>query len=170
MQDVEYTEEGDGIVLPAVDREEFELPASAYGAKVKHDKDGNATAVTLPKDRVLKFAKPGGRVSGKRLYTIKAIKPDGAVIQIPLEPQINNNVASPENALGAQFYSRKGYQVLLDIATGEVVFCPTADCWAASNPQHGKFCCEAHKALTAPEAPDSGFSANATTSANTWRI
>ena len=167
METFESTEEG--IKLPPVDREEFELPSSAFGAKVKLNKDGNPVTVTIPKENILPFAEPGKRVGAKRLYTVKAVKPDGSVTQIPFEAQINNNVASPENALGLQYYVRKGFMVLFDFGSGTGAFCPTWDCWAKWNPEFGGFCCLAHKEITAPESESGpGFGEGSTTS-SIWK-
>lgn len=157
-----------GITLRNVDRDLHELPESAYAADVELDTDGKATKVGLAEDRFLPFAEPGGRVAAKRLYTVKAEKPDGAVVQIPLEPQINNNVAAPDMFIGLQFYTRKGFNVFFDLETGEPAFCPTWDCWAEA----GKFdgcCSQAHAEITMP-ADDSSrntFGGEATTS-RTW--
>lgn len=168
MQNFEVTEEGDGVKLPDVDREEFELPSYAFGAKVTRDKDGNPTKVTLPKERVLKFAKPGKNVGFKRLFTVKAMKPDGTVIQIPLERQINNNVASPEDAIGLRKYTKRGYKAFYDFEHNQALFCGTWDCWAAADPKHGNFCCAAHKDITQPEENAGAFGLGATT-ASLWK-
>lgn len=162
----------DELLLRDVDREEFEFPSTAYGAKTKFDKDGNVTAVTLPSKgkRILKFAKPGGRVGAKRLYTVKAEKANGSVVQVPMEGQINNNVASPENFIGLRHYEKRGMNIFFDYDTGRGAFCPTLDCWAKWNDQFAGFCCPAHREITAPEADSSGgaFGQGATTSRNVW--
>lgn len=155
-----------GIVLGEVDREEHELPASAFGAKVEHDKDDRVVSVEFPEERFLPFDKAGKNVGYKRLYTVKAEKTDGSVIQVPLEDQINNNVASPENAIGLQFYARRGVNLLFDFESGEAAFCPTWDCWAQWNKEFGGFCCAAHKEITKPDNEGGSFGQGATTSRN----
>lgn len=152
-----------GIMLRTIDREYHELPSTAYGAEVEHDHDKNPIKVTLAEDRFLPFGKVGARVAAKRLYTVKGEKPDGTVIQIPLENQINNNVASPENAIGLQMYQRRGINVLFDFETGEAAFCPTWDCWAPWNGKLNGFCSEEHKAITKPDPGNSPFGSQVTT-------
>jgi hypothetical protein len=156
------------LVLPAIDRERHELPSTAYGAEVEHDKDGRPISVALPEDYAVPFAPAGKEVAFKRLYTIKAVKPDGTLVQIPFEDQINNNVASPENAIGLRGYQRKGFHILFDFETHEGAMCPTWDCWAKWDSKLHGFCSEKHMAITKPkdDAAGSRFGQNATTSAS----
>lgn len=156
-----------GIELRTVDRELFDLPAAAFGAEVEHDKDDRVVSVNLPEERFIAFAPAGKRVAAKRLYTIKAEKADGTLIQVPLEDQINNNIASPQNAIGLQVYSRRGVNVFFDFETGEAAFCPTWDCWAAWDSKNDGFCSEQHKAITKGDETEGAFGAGATTS-RTW--
>ena len=158
----------EGLILRVIDRDEFELPSSAYGAVTEFDKDGNAIKVELEEERFVPFAAPGRRIGAKRIYTIKAEHRDGTLVQLALEDQINNNVSSPENAIGLQLYSRRGVNVLFDYETGEAAFCPSWDCWAKWNSKLDGFCSEAHRAITkGDEDEDAGFGRNATTS-RTW--
>jgi hypothetical protein len=155
----------EGVLLRTIDREEYELPSTAYDSVTEHDKDGNPIKVDLPEERFLAFAKPGGRIGSKRIYTIKAEKTDGTMVQVPLEDQINNNVASPQNAIGLQFYARRGMNVFFDFDTGEAAFCPSWDCWAKWNSKFDGFCSAEHKAITKGDTDEpSGFSLGATTS------
>lgn len=159
-----------GISLRTVDRELIEKPATAFDSTTTHDKDGRPLTVEMPEVRFFPFAKPGRPVATKRLYTIKGEKADGTLIQIPLEDQINNNIASPENAIGLQLYSRRGINVFFDFETGEAAFCPTWDCWAQWNKEFDGFCSDVHREITKGEtqnAASSGFGAGATTS-RTW--
>ena len=156
-----------GIVLRDVDREIYELPESAFAAEVELDHDGKAKKVTLAEDRFLPFKDPGARVEAKRLYTVKAEKTDGTVVQIPLEPQINNNIAAPDMFIGLQFYTRKGYNVFFDLETGVSAHCPTWGCWAKWNKDLDGFCCEAHREITKPATSSGQFGEGATTS-RTW--
>lgn len=153
----------DGVTLPPVDRELFELPSSAYQAEVEHDKDDRVVSVELAEERFIPFEKPGKVVEHKRIYTIKGVKKDGTVLQMPLEDQINNNIASPENAVGLQFYVRKGIIPFFDFATMAGAFCPTRDCWAKWNNKFEGFCCEQHKLITRPGDPTRGFGPGSTT-------
>lgn len=153
-----------GIVLPKIDRELHELPSTAMGAKVRLDNDGNPIEV-VDEASFVPFADPGKRVASKRLYTIKVIKGDGTLIQVPFENQVNNNIASPENAIGLRGFQRKGFQVLFDFETHTAAFCPTWGCWAEWNDKLDGFCSESHREITKPKDDDSSrFGTNATTS------
>lgn len=158
-----------GVTLPPVDRGFHEFPAAAFEAESEFDKDGNAIATELAEERTIKFAEPGRPVKHDVLYTVKAIKPSGAVVQLPLEDQINNQVASPENVIGLQVYVRKDFTVLWDFAKNVGVFCPTKDCWAKWNDKFAGFCHESHRAITKPEGNVGGFGEGATTS-RTWQM
>jgi len=156
----------EGVFLRDVDREIFELPESAFGADVELNDDGHAVEVTLPEKRFMPFADAGARVEAKRLYTVKAEKTDGTIVQIPLEPQINNNVAAPDMFIGLQHYTRKGYNVLFDLETGIGAFCPTWGCWAKWNKDTEGYCSERHAEITKPSAVEGSFGSGATTSRN----
>ena len=168
METETLPEAATGVKLREVNREDYEFPSTAYGAKCKFDKDGNVTGVTLPKERFLSFDKPGKRIDAKRLYTVKSEKANGAVVQLPLEGQINNNVASPDNYIGIRKYQKRGFNIFFDFETGIGAFCPARDCWAAWNNSFGGFCTPAHKELTQPEQRSGGsiFNQDATTSGN----
>lgn len=155
----------EGILLRTIDRDVHEFPTSAHDSVSELDKDSRPISVELPEERWLEFAPPGRQIGAKRIYTIKAEKRDGSVVQLALEDQINNNVASPENAIGLQFYSRRGINVFFDFETGEAAFCPSWDCWAKWNPKFEGFCSEVHRTITkGDEDPDAGFGKGATTS------
>lgn len=164
------TKKVDGVehlVLPNVDRELNELPSGAYGAIVTHDKDGRTETVELPEERLVPFQDAGKRVEFKRLYTIKGMSPDGTLVQIPFENQINNNVASPENAIGLRGYLRRGFTVFFDFETHEGAFCPTWGCWAKWDEDHQGFCSPSHQGITKPrDDAGSRFGQNATTSSS----
>lgn len=155
-----------GIVLHPVDEELYELPSSAFGAVVEHDKDDRVLKVELPEERFVPFNKPGARVGAKRLYTVKGMKADGTLIQIPLEDQINNNVASPADAVGLRGYVRRGIDVFYDFDTGEGAYCPTWDCWAEWNGKLDGFCTDAHREITKGAEGSGPFGQGATTSRN----
>ncbi len=154
----------EGITLPNVNREDYPTPSGAYGAVSTLDDNGNVLSVELEEDRVMLFDKPAKRVKHDVLYTVKAMKPSGAVVQLPLEDQINNQVASPENLVGVMPYVRKGFILFWDTAKGKGVFCPTKDCFAKWNYKIAGFCDPSHLAITAPEGKNLGFGEGATTS------
>jgi hypothetical protein len=154
-----------GVSLREIDRDRYPLPQSAFGADVTLDDDKKAIAVEIPEERFMAFDKPGKRIAAKRLYTVKGEKPDGSVTQIPLEGQINNNLAAPDMFIGLQFYTRKGFNVFFDLETGVGAFCPTWDCWAEWNKDINGFCSEAHRNITKPEKAEGPFEAQSTTSA-----
>lgn len=154
-----------GIVLPDVVREDLDRdPTAAFGSVVE---DGEWKSV--PKDRFVPFAKPGGRLEAKRMYTIKAHSPDGVLRQIPLEGQINNHTASPDTGLGLQLYIRRGYVVYWDPADHSTAFCPTWGCFAEANKKFNNFCTPEHKEISQPEQDRQGFSLNPTTTSSSMR-
>jgi hypothetical protein len=161
-----------GVVLPDVDTDAFNhIPSTAIGSvAVREDESDVRSRIVdaeVPKGRFLPFDRPGRRIETKAIYTVKAHTPDGRLVQLPLEDQINNQIASPENFVGLQYYVRKGFEVFIDFATGKALFCPTWGCYAEWNDKYHGFCSEAHQAVTKPEAGKeaSGFSLGATTSA-----
>ncbi len=142
---------------------------SAVGVEFDLDSDGrpNTDTVRYPGEGdtiTLKFAEPGRPVEHKVIYTVKAISPDGVLVQLPLEEQINNHVASPEDFVGLRFYTRKGFTVLWDFEHRLGVYCPTRDCWAKWNDSFDGACSPQHKAITIPTKEPGKFSDGATTS------
>ncbi len=143
--------------------------ASAYGVEFDLDSAGRPIANTVKyagdgDDISLKFASPGLPVEHKVIYTVKAISPDGTLVQLPLEEQINNHVASPEDFVGLRFYTRKGFTVLWDFEHRLGVYCPTRDCWAKWNNTFDGACSPQHKSITIPTKEPGKFSDGATTS------
>lgn len=155
-----------GIILPDVNQDDFDHPASAaLGAVVTKASDGQIESVEIPEKRFIPFWKPGRRLETKAIVTVKAVTPDGRLIQIPLEDQINNHVASPETGLGLQGYIRKGFTVFWDPQTGQSAFCQTWGCYAEANyKDHGGYCSEVHAGISKPKVNSQGFSMGATTS------
>ncbi len=153
-----------GIVLPNVDRSELDfIPSAAYGSTPVYDSEGLLVDVEIPENRFVPFAKPGSRVASKRLFTVKAHAPNGALVQIPMEDQINNHTQSPSTGLGLAPYIRKGFTVYWDPTDGSTAFCGTRDCYA--EPAKGSnFCTAAHKQIAAPDGARDGFGEGATTS------
>ncbi len=82
----------------------------------------------------LTFDKVPGRQlqKSKKLRVMKAIKPDGTLIQLPMEDQINNAVAGrPGDQIGLLTYTDKGYLLMQD-AEKYPYYCYAVDCWAAA--------------------------------------
>lgn len=105
--------------------------------------------------RTLKFTKPGRNLPKKRLYNIKAIHKDGRIVQLPAEPQIQNNAGGdPEDAIGLNRYRRKGIHLLIDWTTLIPTYCAAWDCWAqaAATGPHVGFCSLRHAKHTLPNA------------------
>lgn len=156
----------EGILLPDIDRMNFpHEPTAAYGSTTKKARDGSNLDTDVPEKRFVPYAEPDARIEAKAIYTVKAMSPDGVLVQLPLEDQINNNVASPETFVGVQAYVRKGFTLFFDTATGKGAFCPTWGCWAKWNADNRGFCTPRHAQITRPEASQNGFSMAATTSA-----
>lgn len=156
-----------GLILPNVDQTAFDFPpTAAYGSETTKDDSGRVLEVVIPEDRFVPFAKPGGRLETKALRMIKAHTPDGRLVQIPMEDQINNHIASPENGIGLQPYIRKGFLVYWDPQTGKTAFCQTWGCWAEAKytKELNGFCSLQHNAITEPKVERGGFSMGATTS------
>jgi hypothetical protein len=129
--------------------------------------------------RHLMFGRPGRNLPKKRLYTIKAIMPDGRLVQLPFEQQIQNNAGGdPEDAIGLRRYQRKGIKVLINFSSLVPVYCAAWGCWAQAaegGPFIG-FCSIRHAQHTLPnQYKDAGsivrsiFGEGATTS-RTWEV
>jgi len=174
------------IPYPAeVHGKDFELMGpSGFATRIPQDVDivafsGDQEFEIIP-ERVehLLFDKPG-RALSKQLYVIKALMPDGRLVQLPFEQQIQNNAGGdPADAIGLRRYQRKGIKVLIDFDTLVPVYCAALDCWAqaAADGDHIGFCSARHAKYTLPnQYKDAGtivhsiFGENATTS-RTWAI
>lgn len=101
----------------------------------------------------LTFDKPGRALPKKRLYNVKAVHKDGRIVQLPFEPQIQNNAGGdPEDAIGLRRYQRKGIHLLIDWDTLVPVYCAAWDCWAkaAQGGDFVAFCSMRHAQHTLP--------------------
>jgi hypothetical protein len=96
--------------------------------------------------------------------------PSGNLTQLPMENQINNHVASPQDNVGIKFYERKGFVVFYDFEKNKGVFCPTKNCWAEWNDKMQGFCCAVHRDITKPHNDPGRFGLGATTTESTYRI
>ncbi len=163
-----------GILLPPpnMDALPWGAPPSsaAYGAINVLADDGTVLSTEIPEERFLPFSKPGLRVASDQLVTVKAMGPAGNVAQLPMEKQINNHVASPEDYVGIRYYERKGFTVFFDYEKGKGAFCPTKNCHAEWNDKFEGFCCAPHKAITQPNNSAGRFGEGATTTASTYRV
>jgi len=101
------------------------------------------------KVKTLMFTQPGRNLPKKRLYTIKAIHRDGRLVQLPFEPQIQNNAGGDiEDAIGLRRYQRKGITLLIDFDNLRPVYCASWDCWAQA--RNDGFCTDRHAQHTLP--------------------
>lgn len=124
----------------------------------------------------LHFQAPGQNLPKKRLYTIKALKPNGELVQLPFEPQIQNNAGGdPEDAIGLRRYARKGYLLLMDMISMQPVYCAAWGCWARADGRTG-FCSDKHAKHTLPNkykdagAIVGGLMDQGVTTSRTWSV
>lgn len=111
------------------------------------------------------FTKPALPLErGRALRVVKAISPNGVLVQLPFEGQHNNAAAGePQDALGIRYYQRKGFLILMNMDTLIPIYCFARNCHAAamrlelSNvyPQHADvtgsgYCSFAHMEFTEP--------------------
>lgn len=170
------------IPRPELDRELMKPTAfgtSTDGLEVTGSVDTQQFYIEEDKVENLWFAEPGQNLPKKRLYTIKALHQDGRLVQLPSEPQIQNNAGGdPEDFIGLQRYARKGIKLLVtDTQTMTPLYCAAWDCWARA--EHGNdfpgFCSQRHAVHTLPNrfkgAGDvlGAFGRDATTS-RTWAV
>jgi hypothetical protein len=138
----------------------------------------------------LAFAKPDLQIRSKSLYVVKGLQPDGRIIQIPFEDQINNTAAGDrEDALGLRRYERRGITLFWDWASFLPIYCAHIDCWAramvpelgAKYPQHRAaantgFCSLRHQARTLPNMFDEagnvrqGLMSAGVTTSRLWKV
>lgn len=156
-----------------------------YGAVIPEGTDIAAFAseqeflIDPEKVRGLTFDRPGRNLPKKRLYNIKGIHKDGRIVQLPFEPQVQNNAGGdPEDAIGLRRYQRKGILVLIDWNTLIPVYCAAWDCWAQAH-QGGDFvgfCSLRHAQHTLPNrykgasAIQQGLMEAGVTTTRTWSV
>ena len=127
----------------------------------------------------LPFEPAGQNLPKKRLYTVKALHRDGRLVQLPSEPQIQNNAGGdPEDFIGLNRYARKGIKLLVtDMGSMQPLYCAAWGCWAKAehNSSFPGFCSQRHAVHTLPnrfQGSDEtlgAFGRNATTS-RTWSM
>lgn len=121
------------------------------------------------KTKTHKFQKATTRKEVKPLYSVGAVMPNGTLVKLPLEQQINNQVVAAGELIGLRVYERKGAVILWDFDKNVGVFCPAWSCFAKWDADGAGFCSAACRDAT--ERPTGGrlFGSNATTSANAVR-
>ncbi len=155
---------------------------TALGVNAKVDSDGRIASVAWAKtgDEIeLPFDKPFPQRSPMelqqagikflKLYTVKAIKPDGTMVQIPLDDQVNNGAGAPGQLVNLTMHRAKGYNLLFDFESRTGVYCPTGNCYAPWDNAFEGFCCAEHRKLSKPESNPGRFGEGATTSQSAWR-
>jgi hypothetical protein len=128
----------------------------------------------------LSFDVAGRNLPKKRLYNIKAIHKDGRIVQLPFEPQVQNNAGGdPEDAIGLRRYQRKGIHLLiLDWETMRPIYCAAWDCWAQALDAGPwvAFCSQRHAQHTLPnrykdaDAIVGGLMEQGVTTTRTWSV
>ncbi len=171
--------ESSDIPVPAqLDIEDF--GPSAFSAVLVGKITGSAETQEFMIDEAkatkLQFQKAGQNLPKKRLYTIKAFNKVGVLIQLPFEPQVQNNAGGdPQDAIGLRRYERKGHFLLIDWQTMQPVYCAAWDCWAQADGRTG-FCSERHAKHTLPNkykdagAIVSGLLEQGVTTSRTWSV
>lgn len=152
--------------------EETDLGPTSFAVDIDEASTEENTVFTVDEDRLKKlhFTKPGARVASKKLFTVKAFNPNGTLIQLPFEAQIQNTAASSrEDAIGLRRYQSKGFQLLYDFDTGRTIYCATWDCWAQARPGND-FCSDGHQNQTMPRQEDTLSGGAFTPGATTKRV
>ncbi len=149
------------IPLPEIDSDD--LQSAGWQANVTQvDSDGKPIDWEADPEREVYFDTPGGPLAGKRLKVMKALMLDGRLVQLPVEPQINNQVAGDEaDRLGLQRYIRRGAQLLTRKDNSPIV-CMAWDCWAEAQAKFAGFCSAEHRQHTEPSNPEGRFGMNVT--------
>lgn len=75
--------------------------------------------------------KEGPKQNGPIPKTLKMVKPDGTLVQLPYEAQINNLAGSLEDAVAR--YRNKGYKLT------DPTLCPAQNCYEEAAMDNGKF-------------------------------
>lgn len=127
--------------------------------------DTQAFRINEDRTKGLMFDVPARRLEqGRALRTIKHLKPNGVLGQIPFEGQINNTAAGDmSDAIGVKKYQRKGSIIFFDFDNAQPVYCMARNCFAAAMipelveeyPQHANvvgsgYCSYDHMVFTEP--------------------
>jgi hypothetical protein len=169
---------------------EFDLEGigpTSYLAQVEGEITGSIHTQTfsIREERLkgLMFEQPNRKLeAGRSLRVVKAIKPNGGLVQLPFESRVNNAAAGEVgDVIGLRTYQRKRFILLMDVDTLSPVYCFARNCWAAAMvpqlvamfPQHSDvvgsgYCAYDHMVFTEPnlgrQASLGTFGQNATTS------
>lgn len=146
------------------------LAPTSYLAQPEGDITGSIFTQTFSvrEERLkgLVFDQPARRLQkGMAIRTIKAIKPNGNLAQLPFTSTVNNQAGgSTEDAIGLRKYTRKGFIVLFDFDSMAPIYCMARNCWAAAMveplselfPKHRNvigsgYCSYDHMAYTEPQ-------------------
>jgi hypothetical protein len=157
-----------------------ELDPKLFGATAffgKIDEDGDLVLDT-EKMKGITFDRVHGRplAREKRGKVMKAFKPDGTLIQLPTEKQINNAAAGrPGDMIGLLPHIDKGFMMCWD-DNRYPHYCSATDCWAPAmrgslktkQKEHVDaigtgFCSVYHQDHTQPNRAGGPFSQNVTT-------
>ena len=161
-------------------------PTSFFVKAATIGEDGVPIDYEILEDRLkgLTFDRVVGRPlqKKKRLKVMKAMKPDGTLIQIPWERRLNNAAAGTDAAqIGLITYTDKGF-ILLQDEQKYPYYCFAIDCWAAAMrtvllkvyPMEEEaigsgYCSSVHSVHTNPNKSAGIFGEGATTS-QTWNV
>lgn len=170
------------IPYPDMDFEKFGPTAygtSTEGLEITGSVDTQEFYIEEEKLQFLRFQPAGQNLPKKRLYTVKALHEDGTLVQLPSEPQIQNNAGGdPEDFIGLNRYARKGIKLLVtDMASMLPLYCAAWGCWARAehNNEFPGFCSMRHAEHTLPnrfrdaDQTLGSFGRNSTTS-RTWSV
>lgn len=187
-----------GVLIPS----DIEYPAAVHGDDFEQYSPSGMAAVVPDgveispyttdqefmidpeKVKTLLFTEAGRNLPKKRLFNVKGIHPDGRLVQLPFELQIQNNAGGdPQDAIGLRRYQRKGILILIDWETLATVYCAAWDCWAraANTGPFVCFCTERHAKHTLPNrykdaggmmqsAMGQGIFEQGSTTTQTWAI
>ncbi len=138
------------------------ITPSAYAVVVDHlGEQQSETEFHLDEEKMsgLPFADANLPLPDKHLYTIKCVRPDGSIVQVGFEEQIQNTAGGElEDAIGLRRYDRKpGWTVLIDWNTLIPVYCPAWGCWAHADPEFNFFCSLSHAGKTLPNMGQSAI-------------
>jgi len=149
------------------------------GTDVSAFSEDQEFVLNFDKLEYLSFDAPGRNLPKKRLYTIKALHKDGRFVQLPFEPQIQNNAGGdPEDAIGLRRYQRKGMHIFIDWNTLIPVYCAAWGCTAQAQNRGDAvgFCSLRHAQHTLPNrykgatAINQGLMEAGVTTSRTWEV
>lgn len=122
------------------------LPPIQFATEAERQREIDNVVTQLLADRRAEGPPPPPSPIPKSL---KMLKPDGSLVQLPYESQINNLAGSLEDAVAR--YRNKGYKLAVD-SEGRTL-CPAQNCWEVAVVEGGKntfggYCSADHQART----------------------